>query len=98
MRKLLIVVFVLGAIPVMGQSAFDGTWRIDLSSAQFKGSDKYLLQNGTSHCETGVPKVSAKADGKEHKVSGSPYYDATTFREVDDHTVEISNTKGGKLS
>ena len=98
MRKLLLMLLVLGAIPVLGQSAFDGTWRIDLSSAQFKGSDKYLLQNGTWHCETCVPKISVKADGKEHKVSGSPYYDETTVSEVDDHTVAISTTKGGKPS
>lgn len=96
MRKLLLMVLVLGSVPVMAQSAFDGTWRVDPSSAQFKGGDKFLLQNGVWHCDSCVPKVSIKADGKEHKVTTSPYYDAATVNEVNDHTVEINSKKNGK--
>ena len=43
MRKLLLMVLVLGSVPVMAQSAFDGTWRVDPSSAQFKGGDKFQI-------------------------------------------------------
>jgi len=37
-----------------------------------------------------------KGDGQDHKVSGSPYYDTTSVRAVDDHTVEIVNKKRRK--
>jgi hypothetical protein len=90
------MLLVFWAIPVFAQSAFDGTWRVDPNSAQFKGSDKFLLQNGTWHCDSCVPKLSIKADGKEHKVTTSPYYDAATVNEVNDHAVEISTKKNGK--
>src|SRR5207244_8585597 len=87
MKKLLLVFFFFGSVPLFGQSAFDGTWRFSTQSAQFKGNDKFSLQNGMWHCDTCVPKEAVKADGKDQKVSGSPYHDAINVREVDDHTV-----------
>jgi hypothetical protein len=98
MKKLLLAILALGAISAFGQAAFDGTWRLNTQSAQFKGNDKYSLQNGMYRCETCVPKIAVKADGKEHKVAGSPYTDTTQVNEVNDHTVEISSKKGGKPS
>jgi hypothetical protein len=92
------MLLVLGSVPVLAQSVFDGTWRVDPNSAQFKGSDRFLLQNGMWHCESCVPKLSIKADGKEHKVTTSPYYDAATVNEVNDHTVEINSKINGKPS
>jgi hypothetical protein len=41
---------------------------------------------------------SREADGKEHKVTTSPYYDAATVNEVNDHTVEINSKINGKPS
>ena len=96
MKKLLFALLTLGAISAFGQTAFDGTWRLNTQSAQIKGNDKFLLQNGMYRCETCVPKIAVKADGKEHKVSGSPYIDMTEVKEVNDHSVEITSTKGGK--
>ncbi len=98
MKKLGIVFFVLGAVSAFGQSAFDGTWRLNPQSATFKGNDKFSLQSGTWQCDTCVPKVNVKADGQDQKVSGSPYYDTVSVREVDDHTVEITSKKAGKLA
>ena len=98
MKHLVLVFFFFGSVSLFGQSAFDGTWRLNMQSAQFKGNDKFSLQNGMWHCDTCVPKIAVKADGKDQKVSGSPYYDAITVREVDDHTVEITNKKGEKVT
>ena len=97
MKKLLLVFFFFGSVSLFGQSAFDGTWRFNTQSAQFKGNEKFSLQNGMWHCDTCVPKIAVKADGKNQKVSGSPYYDAIDVREVDDHTVEITNKMGEKV-
>ncbi len=96
MKKLLFALLALGAISAFGQTAFDGTWRLNTQTAQLKVNDKYSLQNGMYHCDTCVPKIAVKADGNAHKVSGSPYTDSTAVSEVNDHTVEITSTKGGK--
>jgi hypothetical protein len=96
MKKLLFALLTLGAISAYGQAAFDGTWRLNPDSAQIKGNDKYSVQDGMYRCETCVPKIAVKADGQDHKVSGSPYTDTTKVTVVDDHTVDISSKKGGK--
>jgi hypothetical protein len=98
MRKLLFVLFALGAISAFGQSAFNGTWRMHTQSAEFQGNDKFSLENGVYRCDTCVPKIDVKADGEDHKVSGSPYMDTTNVKEVDDHTVEITGKKNGKVT
>jgi hypothetical protein len=98
MKKLSLVFLIFGSVSLFGQSAFDGTWRLNTQSAEFKGNDKFSLQNGMWNCDTCVPKVAVKADGKDQKVSGSPYYDTVSVREVDDHTVNITNKKGEKVA
>ena len=94
--KRLLVFLTLGAISAFGQSAFDGTWRLNTDTAQIKGNDKFSLQSGMYRCETCVPKIAVKADGKEHKVSGSPYMDMIKVSEPNDQSVEVSATKNGK--
>jgi hypothetical protein len=96
MRKLLLAIFVFSAFPGFAQKAFDGTWRVNVQSGEFKGHDRYGLQDGVWHCYTCVPEMSVKADGGPHKVTGSPYYDTATVREINDHTVEITTEKNGK--
>ena len=96
MRKLLLVLLVFLAVPGFAQKAFDGTWRLKAESGEFKGHDRYALQDGVWHCYSCAPELTIKADGKPQKVSTSPYYDTATVREVDDHTVEITTEKNGK--
>jgi hypothetical protein len=96
MRKLLLALFVFGALPGFAQKAFEGTWRVNVQSGEFKGHERYALQDGVWHCYTCVPEMSVTADGGPHKVTGSPYYDTATVREVNDHTVEITREKNGK--
>jgi hypothetical protein len=84
-------------IMVMAQSAFDGTWKTDLSNIKLpEKPDKYLLSNGVYHCETCVPVVMVKADGQDHSVTGHPYYDSVNIKVLDDHTVQEIDKKGGK--
>jgi hypothetical protein len=97
---LMISLFALGLLPparVLGQSVFDGTWRVDLQSTQYVGNQNHSLQNGLYQCSTCFPKISVKADGEDHKVSGSQYFDTVNVRPVDDYTVEIVSKKGGKI-
>lgn len=97
MKQLAAVLFLM---PVMlfGQSAFNGTWRLNPQSGQFSGKPFSMsLQNGTYRCDSCVPAVDIKADGKDHKRTGSPYSDAISARAVDDHTIEVTTKKDGKV-
>lgn len=81
----------------MAQSAFDGTWKIDMKTAQFSQKpDDYLLQDGMYHCKTCVPAIDIKADGQDQKVTGHPYYDTMSIKVVDDRTLEATEKKNGK--
>src|SRR6266851_5075827 len=81
----------------MAQSVFDGTWKVDMKTAQFPTKpDVYLLQDGMYHCKTCVPPIDIKADGQDQKVSGHPYYDMMSVKVVDDRTIEETDKKNGK--
>src|ERR1700693_2304634 len=100
MRKLLLAasqLLLFAPMLMLAQSAFDGTWKIDLNNAQFpKKPDVYLLQNGMYHCKTCVPAIDIKADGQDQKVTGHPYFDTVSIKLVDDRTIEETDKKNGK--
>jgi len=84
-------------VVAMGQSAFDGTWKIDLNKVQMpKKPDVFVLQNAMYQCKTCVPPIEVKADGQDHKVTGHPYYDTISIKVVDDRTIEETDKKDGK--
>lgn len=81
----------------MAQSAFDGTWKVDIKTAQFpEKPEVYLLQDGMYHCKTCAPPIDIKADGQDQKVTGHPYYDTMSIKVVDDRTIEETHKKNGK--
>jgi hypothetical protein len=95
MRKLLLVLLALGAVSAFGQNAFDGTWKLNTQNMDYQGKQTYLLQGGVWHCDTCDPKITIKADGKFHPVSGSPYTDSESVTVVNDHSVkEVDRAKG----
>jgi len=100
MKNLLLfglVIALLVSVPATAQNAFAGTWKFNLSDAQFaKKPDVFLLQNGTYECKTCVPPIDVKADGQDHPVSGHPYYDSVSIKVVDDRTIEEVDKKNGK--
>jgi hypothetical protein len=82
---------------VVAQSAFDGTWKVDMNKAQLpKKPDEYLLKDGMYNCKTCVPPVNIKADGQDQKVTGSPYYNSASIKVVDDRSIEETDKKDGK--
>lgn len=98
MKKLMLGLLLLVPAMLLAQSAFDGTWRFSPQSGQFGGKhDTYLLKDGVYRCDSCVPEINVKADGKDHKRTGSPYSDAVSVRAVGDNTIEIITKKGGKV-
>jgi hypothetical protein len=87
------------ALPVgaMADSPFDGTWKAELSSANFsKKPDIYVLKDGMYSCRTCVPSYTIKADGSDQPVSGHPGFDTVALRALDAHTVQETHKKDGK--
>lgn len=82
----------------LAQSAFDGTWKIDLNKLQMpKKPSVLLLQDGVYQCKTCVPAIRIKADGTDQPVSGHPYFDMMAVKVVDAHTIQETEKKSGKL-
>lgn len=101
-RLLWFGVVMLFATPasVMAQSAFDGTWEMDLSKAKFSTKpDVFVLQNGMWHCNACVPPRNIKADGKDHK-SGSdhPCLGILNIKVIDSRTVLFTHKKNSRIT
>jgi hypothetical protein len=105
MKKLLFAGMLAGLLgawllpaPAMAQSNFDGTWKIDLNQAHMpKKPEVLVLKDGMYECKTCVPAIDIKANGEDQKVSGHPYYDMLAVKVVDDHTIQKTNKKDGKV-
>jgi hypothetical protein len=100
--KKLILVSVLGVMSIPGvvraQSAFDGTWKIDLTSATPSDKpDVFILQGGMYECKTCNPPFKVKADGADQAISGSPYIDTVAIKVLSDHAIEETDKKGGNV-
>ncbi|HTV84040.1 MAG TPA: hypothetical protein VME63_01445 [Dyella sp.] len=93
-------VVLLSLLPAlaMAQSAFDGTWKIDLGKVHMPAKpDVLVLEKGIYQCKTCTPAISVKADGNDHSVTGHPYYDSVAIKVVDAHTIQETDKKHGKV-
>jgi len=80
------------------QSVFNGTWKMDMSKVDFsKKPDVFVLQNGMYDCKTCVPPYNIKADGNDQPVTGHPYYNSVAIKVVNDHEVQETDKKDGKV-
>jgi hypothetical protein len=81
----------------IAQRDFDGTWKIDLGKSTMTDKpDVFLLQGGSYQCKTCVPIINVKADGEDHRVTGSPYYDAISIKVLGDQGIERIGTQNWK--
>jgi hypothetical protein len=101
MKRLFLVTAVAALLmPVVAaaQSAFDGTWKVDISKVNFpRKPNEFLLQGGMYTCKTCVPPYTVKADGTDQPVSGHPYYNTVAIEAVNDHEVKETDKKDGKV-
>ncbi|MBX9813949.1 MAG: hypothetical protein A4S12_00935 [Proteobacteria bacterium SG_bin5] len=86
------------AAPAAAQSPFDGTYRMDIASAQLpKKPLNRALKAGVYRCDCDTP-LEVKADGQWHKVSGQAYSDEMRVEAVDDNRLRMEGRKGSKPS
>ena len=84
-------------VQARAQSAFDGSWKIDVNQTQLPTKPGvYALLNGTYHCRTCIPPIDVRADGMDHKVAGDSCYDTVSVRVLDDRTVQETDKSNGR--
>ncbi len=101
MRKLCLVaalgILLLPAV-ASAQSPINGTWKTDMNKVDWpKKPDVYELKNGMYSCKTCVPAYTIKADGSDQKVTGHPYVDTIAIKVINDHQIEETDKKNGKV-
>jgi len=80
------------------QSPLNGTWKTDMSKVDFsKKPDVYVLKDGMYSCTTCTPPYNVKADGSDQKITGDPYRDTIAFKVINDHEIEETDKKNGKV-
>jgi hypothetical protein len=96
MKALFGLLAVLVPWTALAQDPIDGTWRIDLKTTEYIGTETYSLDQGQFQCPTCEPKINVKADGADHAVAGSPNFDTVAVRVVNPQTAEITYKQKGK--
>lgn len=95
--KILFALLLITPASMLAQTAFNGTWKTKLDSAQLPTKPEvYAVQGGRYVCSTCVPEIDIKADGSDEAVRGSHYFDTMSVKIVDPNTLEITQKKGGK--
>lgn len=91
MRKLLwagLLACFVTPMAANGQSAFDGTWKVDLSRAEFpKKPDVFLLEGEVDSCKSCVPTYEVNAHWQDQKVSGHRRFHVLSVKVGDDECV-----------
>lgn len=100
MKQMLLAVLLLGPATAWAQGGpLDGTWKVDLASAQFPDKpDQFELKDGRYTCSSCVPAIDVKSDGTDQQVSGSKYYDTIAVQVVDDRTIKSTMKQDGKIT
>lgn len=101
MKKLFVASFALALFMpalALAQSAFNGTWKLDPGTVHSTGGAATIitLKDGRYHCNC-HPPIAVKADGMDHPVKGDKHVDTVAIKVVDDHTVQETYKKDGKV-
>lgn len=108
----LVVCFFAAAVCFASQSHM-GSWKLNEAKSKFTagavknhtvvyeaaGDDVKVTVDGTDR--DGKPthnEWTGKFDGKDYAVTGDPAADMRSYKMVDDHTLELTGKKGGKVT
>ncbi|MGH8154819.1 MAG: hypothetical protein ACREP0_06230 [Rhodanobacteraceae bacterium] len=82
----------------MAQSAFNGTWKVDLQKSQLSQKPAVMtLKDGVYHCVSCVfHELTVRADGRDHTVMGHPGIDAISVQVLNDHSIRLTSRNDGK--
>lgn len=92
--KRFILLLLLSPVASFSQSPFDGTW---LFTPPLPAEPAvYLLTLGTFRCSGCLANMEIEADGSDHKVAETDYWDTVNVQKVDAHTIVFIAKKAGK--
>jgi hypothetical protein len=98
MKRAIALAAIALAAAARAQTPFDGDWKIDVKTIDLPAKPVvYEFRDGMYECKTCGIKIHVKADGKDQKIEGSPYFDTLAVRTIDKHNLEMTAKKGGKV-
>jgi hypothetical protein len=112
LRTITALCFVAGAL-CFASDLNTGTWKLNEAKSKFApgaqknhtvvyeaaGDDMKVTVEGTS--SDGKPthnEWTGKFDGKDYPVTGDPNSDTRSYKRIDDHTLELTAKKDGKVT
>jgi hypothetical protein len=98
MKKMLIggvLLALLLPVQVMAQSAFEGTWKVDINKVKASNKPLVVTLKGDEYTCNCTPPIKIKADGADHPVTGHLSFDSDSVKIVDDHTIVDTVKKAG---
>ncbi len=100
MRKIYLVAalgILLMPARASAQSPVDGTRKTNMKNVDWsKKPDVYELKDGMYSCKTCTPPFTVKADGSDQKIT-DPYVDTMAVKVINDHEIELTGKKNGKV-
>lgn len=100
MKQVIVAGFALALlIPAcaFAQSAFNGTWKTDMSSMKGTGTPVVIHLKDGKYENDSHPPIKVKADGEDHPVSGHPGLDTVAIKVLNDHSYQETDKKNGKV-
>ena len=110
---LTLALYSVAAVVCFANQSHMGTWKVNEAKSKFApgvarnhtvvyeaaGDNVKVTVDGTDR--DGKPthnEWTGKFDGKDYPVTGDPATDARSYKVVDDHTLELTIKKGGKVT
>jgi len=94
LMKEIIFLLLLSPAVAFSQSSFDGNWLFTAKLPQ--EPSVYLLANGKFRCSGCLANLEIEADGNDHKVAATDYWDTVNLQVVNYRTVVFIAKKAGK--
>src|SRR5438034_4258994 len=107
------ILFCFVASGAFAADVFSGNWKVNVVKSKYdpgpapKSATSKIdaMEGGLKFTNNGVnaegkpthSEWNGKFDGKDNPVKGDPARDTAALKKIDDHTVEITNKKGGKV-
>src|SRR5713101_4530926 len=110
---LTMLVFFIGAAVCFAADPQMGTWKLNEAKSKLGhgmgknmtvvyskpmfGNVKVTIDGSDAKGKPVHSEWSGKFDGKDYPVTGDPTSDARSYKKIDDHTLEFTAKKGGKV-
>jgi len=93
--------------------AFTGTWKLNEAKSKLGAglaknstvvyadagdSVKVTIKGNTADGKAFKDEWTGKFDGKDYPVTGNPTTDSRSYKKIDDHTLEVTGKKDGKVT